>query len=73
MLKLPDEPAVQVTPSRSISLLPVISELFEKLLFRRLKQMISTIDQVQRIVNFLLFPVSVGDPQEIVLGFFLYL
>ena len=64
MLQKPDKPAEQVTSYRPISLLPVISKLFEKLLLKRLKPMInipdfqfgfrnqhSTIDQVHRIIT----------------------
>lgn len=64
MIKKPDKPAEEVTSYRPISLLPVISKLFEKLLLKRIlplvegdlplhqfgfRQKHSTIDQVHRV------------------------
>lgn len=64
MIKKPDKPAEEVTSYRPISLLPTISKLFEKLLLKRLKPLISipdfqfgfrknhsTIDQVHRVTT----------------------
>lgn len=64
MIKKPDKPAEQVASYRPISLLPMISKLFEKLLLKRIKPFIiipdfqfgfrsyhSTIDQVHRVTT----------------------